>query len=267
MPAVEPMRGSSSVGERDHRRRDVRDRHEAGDPCGRRLEDAAVAAAHDRHGVARVVPVRARRRQRDVDRHRRRPGRQLDQRRAPRDASQQRLPRLAADERGQRALAADGRPVARGHEADRAAGRVLLRAETAARRSRRPTPPALPRRTRAPRCGDGGLVRRAGTAGSSRGPRRGTRRPSPPLPPAAPAPSAPSQPPKPRRCGSDSWASASTSTPVAEYQHAAQPRPALGVTPHRPREDGGDCRGERQDPDPQREAPGGHWRVSLGSTA
>ena len=55
--------------------------------------------------------------------------------------------------------------------------------------------------------------RRAGTAGSSRGPRRGTRRPSPPSRQQASA-HPPSQPPKPRRCGSDSWASASTSTPV-----------------------------------------------------
>ena len=115
-----------AVCERDHGRRDVRDRYEAGDAGGRRLEDAAVAAAHDRHGIARVVPMRARGRQRDVDRHRRRPRRQLEQRHAPRNASEQRLPRLAADECGQRAFAADGRPVARGHEADGSTGRVLL---------------------------------------------------------------------------------------------------------------------------------------------
>ena len=44
----------------------------------------------------------------------------------------------------------------------------------------------------------------------------------------------------------------------AEDEHAADPRAPLGVAPHRPGEDGGDCRGQRKDPDPQGEAPGGH---------
>ena len=117
------------LGERDRGRRDVRDRHEAGNPRGRRLEDAAVAPAHDGHRVARVVPARSGGRQRDVDRHCGRPGGQLDQRRAVRDTPKQRLPRLATDERGQRTLAADGRPVARRHETDGAAARILLRRE------------------------------------------------------------------------------------------------------------------------------------------
>ena len=113
-------------GERDRRRRDVRDRDEPGDARRRRLEDAAIAAADDGQGVARVVRVGARRRQRDVDRDLGRPCSQLDGRCAAGDAAQQRLLRSPADERRKRAVAADRRPVARGHEADRAARRVLL---------------------------------------------------------------------------------------------------------------------------------------------
>src|SRR2546421_1168957 len=51
----------------DSRRRDVRDRNEASDPCGSGCEDAVVAGGDDHDAVALRVRVLSRRWETDVD--------------------------------------------------------------------------------------------------------------------------------------------------------------------------------------------------------
>jgi len=107
--------------ERAHGRCHVGDRDESRDPRRAREEQAVIAPTDDCDRITVEIVVLAGRRERDVDRHRRRRASQRDQGLSLRLSPEQGVLELAARQRGERCRAAHARAGSRDHRADRTA--------------------------------------------------------------------------------------------------------------------------------------------------
>src|SRR6266513_2847238 len=107
--------------ERAHGRCHVADRDKSRDPGRAREEQAVIAATDDCDRITVEIVVLAGRRERDVDRHRRRRASQRDQGLSLRLSPEQGVLELAARQRGERRRAAHARAGSRNHRADRTA--------------------------------------------------------------------------------------------------------------------------------------------------